>query len=102
MAAAILAKQRGMTVYSTTRSEKKTAALKKIGVDHVIIDDGKVAEKVRKLVPGGVDCAIELVGAPAIKDTLGAIKVKGTACFTGCLSDEWAIKDFAPNGENTA
>jgi NADPH:quinone reductase len=98
MAIAVLAKQRGMTVFSTTRNESKTTALKETGVDEVIIDDGKVAEKVRKLVPEGVDCALELVGAISLRDTIRAVKVKGTVCFTGILNNDWIIKDFYPNG----
>src|SRR5205085_301250 len=43
MAAAVLAKQRNMTVLSTTRSATKAAALTDVGVDHVLIDDGNVA-----------------------------------------------------------
>src|SRR5262249_43695774 len=38
MATAVLAKRRGMTVLSTTRSQGKTSALEKAGVDHVLID----------------------------------------------------------------
>ncbi|KAL7008318.1 hypothetical protein EMMF5_002047 [Cystobasidiomycetes sp. EMM_F5] len=96
MCAAVLAKQRRMTVLSTTRNARKSDSLKKIGVDHVIIDDGAVSEKVRDIQPDGVDCAIELVGATALRDTLRAIKVKGTACFTGMLNDDWTIKDMYP------
>src|SRR5438445_4414918 len=47
MAAAVLAKQRNMTVLSTTRSANKTAALTEIGADYVLIDDGNVARQVR-------------------------------------------------------
>lgn len=100
MATALLAKQRGMTVFSTTRSQNKIQILKeKVGVDHVIIDDGKdVASKVREIASRGVDCALELVGADTLKDTLKAVKVKGTVCFTGMLSNSWIIKDFYPMG----
>src|SRR6059058_1875875 len=51
MAAAVLAKQRNMTVLSTTRRANKTAALTDLGVDHVLIDDGNVAEQVHDIVP---------------------------------------------------
>jgi NADPH:quinone reductase-like Zn-dependent oxidoreductase len=99
MATAVLAKQRGMTVFATTRSAGKTDALKKVGVDHVIIDDGKdVATKVREISEGGVDCALELVGANTLKDTLRAVKTKGVCCFTGMLSNVWTIPDFYPMG----
>ena len=51
MATAVLAKQLGMTVLSTTRSPGKSALLADIGVDHVLIDAGEVAGKVRDILP---------------------------------------------------
>src|SRR5437764_1375996 len=70
MAAAVLAKQRNMTVLSTTRSAGKTTALTNVGVDHVLIDDGNVARQAREILPDGVDSALELVGTPTLPDTL--------------------------------
>lgn len=72
LAAALLGKQRGMTVLSTTRSPAKLAALYRLGVDHAILDDGKVAEKVRQIYPYGVNNAIELIGATTLSDTLAS------------------------------
>ncbi|MGH1347818.1 MAG: zinc-binding dehydrogenase [Nannocystales bacterium] len=60
---AVLAKRRGATVLSTTRRPDRAAALCRIGVDHVLIDDGNVTDAVREIVAEGVDGAIELVGA---------------------------------------
>ncbi|MDO5094892.1 MAG: zinc-binding dehydrogenase [Propionibacteriaceae bacterium] len=96
LALAVVAKQRGITVFSTTRSPAKQDALRKLGVDHVIIDDGEVARAVREILPSGVTGAVELVGAPTLPDTLRATAVHGTVCFTGMLSDQWAIPDFYP------
>lgn len=96
MATAVLAKQREMTVLSTTRSPRKFAALTELGVDHVLIDDGKVAEQVRRILPDGADAALELIGTPTLPDTLRAIRVHGVVCFTGMLSNEWTVKDFYP------
>lgn len=98
MAAAVLGKRLGMTVLSTTRNPDKRDALSRIGVDHVLVDDGEVAGKVRELLPDGVDGAIELVGTPTLPDTLRAVRVHGTVCFTGMLSNEWIVKDFYPIG----
>jgi NADPH:quinone reductase len=98
MAAAILAKQRGLTVFSTTRSPYKTAALTGIGVDHVLVDDGNVAAQVRAITPEGVDAALELVGTPTLPDTLRALRLHGVVCFTGMLSNQWTVKDFYPIG----
>jgi NADPH2:quinone reductase len=96
MAAAVLAKDKGLTVLSTTRRPERAGALEAIGVDHAIVDLGDVATAVRAIVPGGVDAAIELVGTPTLPDTLKATKVHGTVCFTGMLSNEWTVPDFYP------
>jgi NADPH2:quinone reductase len=96
MATAVLAKQRGMTVLSTTRNSGKTSALTDLGVDHVLIDDGEVATEVHAIVPDGVDTALELIGTPTLRDTLHATRFHGVVCFTGMLSNEWIVKDFYP------
>ena len=96
MAAAVLAKQRGLTVLSTTRRPERAAELAAIGVDHPIVDDGAIAAAVRDIVPGGVDAALELVGTPTLPDTLRATRVHGVVCFTGMLSNEWTVPDFYP------
>jgi NADPH:quinone reductase-like Zn-dependent oxidoreductase len=98
MATAVLAKQLGMTVLATTRSRGKAGALTAVGVDHVLIDDGDVADRVRALVPDGVDAALELVGTPTLPDTLRSTRVHGVVCFTGMLSNEWTVRDFYPIG----
>jgi NADPH2:quinone reductase len=96
MAAAILAKARGLTVLSTTRQPDRVAALKAIGVDHVLVDDGDVAAQARAIVPDGVEAAIELVGTNTLPDTLRATAVHGVVCFTGMLSNQWTVADFYP------
>ena len=96
MATAVLAKRREMTVLSTTRNPSKAPALEAIGVDHVIIDDGEIAPRVRAILPDGVDTALELVGTPTLPDTLRSTRVQGVVCFTGLLSNEWTVKDFDP------
>ena len=96
MAATVLAKLWDITVLSTTRNEMKAGALRALGVDHVVVDKGHVAKEVSDIVPGGVDAALELVGAPTLRDTLRATRSGGVVCFTGMLSNEWVIKDFYP------
>ena len=96
MATAILAKDRGLTVVSTTRQPDRVAALQAIGVDHVLLDDGDVAAQARAIVPDGVQAAIELVGTNTLPDTLRATAVHGVVCFTGMLSNQWTVADFYP------
>lgn len=97
LAAAALARWRGATVLSTTRRPDRLALLKEHGVDHPVLDTGEVASVVRELYPNGVDAALDLVGAPTLRDTLRAVRVHGTGCFGGSLSNQWTVPDFSPN-----
>ena len=96
MATAVLAKRLGMTVLSTTRNPDRADALRSVGVDHPLVDDGHIAAQVRDIVPDGVDTALELVGTPTLPDTLRATRVHGVVCFTGMLSNQWTVPDFYP------
>jgi NADPH:quinone reductase-like Zn-dependent oxidoreductase len=98
MAAAVLAKDRGLTVLSTTRRSDRAPVLEAIGVDHVVIDDGEIAAQVRTIVPAGVHAALELVGVGTLPDTLRATALHGVVCFTGMLSNEWIVERFYPIG----
>lgn len=96
LAVAVLAKQQGMTVLSTTRREQARAQLEALGVDHVLIDRGDLADRVHEIVPDGVDGAVELVGVNTLRDTLRSVRSGGTVCFTGMLSDQWTVPEFYP------
>jgi NADPH2:quinone reductase len=98
LSAAAIAKEMGAVVVSTTRRADSIEMMRDLGVDHPIIDDGKIAGRVRALFPDGVDAALELVGGKTLRDTMSATRVHGTACFTGALSDDWTIADFSPLG----
>ena len=96
MAAAVLAKRRGALVFATTRDPAKAESLRAVGVDHVIVDDGEVAAQVHRILPDGVDAALELVGTPTLPDTLRSTRGHGVVCFTGMLSNQWTVRDFYP------
>jgi NADPH:quinone reductase len=98
LATAVLARQREMTVMSTTRDPAKAAAVTAAGAHHVLIDDGDVARQVREIRPEGADSALELVGTPTLPDTLRSVRVHGVVCFTGMLSNQWIVRDFYPIG----
>jgi NADPH:quinone reductase len=59
--------------------------LRSIGADHVLIDDGKIAGRVRDILPDGVDTALELVGTPTLPDTLAATTVHGVVLHRDAL-----------------
>ncbi|MBW0114420.1 zinc-binding alcohol dehydrogenase family protein [Pseudonocardia abyssalis] len=96
LAAAVLAKRRGLAVLATTRDLGRADVLHRAGVDHAVLDDGAVAARVRAIVPDGVDVALELVGTPTLPDTLAATRVHGVVCFAGMLSNRWTVPDFYP------
>ncbi|WP_086558610.1 alcohol dehydrogenase catalytic domain-containing protein [Streptomyces africanus] len=96
LSAATMAKEIGATVISTTRNSDRGDELRAMGVDHPVVDDGRIADKVRDLVPQGVDAALELVGCTALPDTFGCVRVHGTVCFTGALAGGWSIPYFTP------
>ena len=98
LTAAILARRRGLTVLATTRSDAKAGALRAAGADHVVVDDGAIAPRVREIVPGGVDATLELIGTPTLRDSLEATRMHGVVCAAGYLSNEWIVPDFYPSG----
>ncbi len=91
-----VARNAGLTVIATTRNPKKEDMLRDNGAAHVVIDNGRICETVRAHFPRGVDKALELVGAPTLRDTLQCVRPGGTACMTGMLSESWSIPEFAP------
>jgi NADPH2:quinone reductase len=95
-AVAALARDLGATVLATTRQRNRLDLLANNGVHHALVDDGHVAAQVREIYPDGIDAGLELVGTTTLPDTLAAMKVHGTVCFVGMLSNEWIVKDFYP------
>ncbi|KAK4692098.1 hypothetical protein P7C71_g5038, partial [Lecanoromycetidae sp. Uapishka_2] len=98
LAAAAIAKNHGATVAGTTRKAGREGLLKGSGCDHVIIDNGKIAEEVRKIWPDGADKVLELVGTTSLLDSLASVSRGGICCMTGMVSGAWAIKDFEVMG----
>ncbi len=91
-----IAENMGLNVVATTRNELKKKMLLNHGASNVLIDDGKLEEKVREIFPNGVDKVLELVGAITLKDSLKCVNPGGTVCMTGMLSETWSITDFSP------
>jgi len=99
MAAITIAKDLGVRVVATTRQEAKRAALEANGADHVVIDDGSVAHRVRAIVRGGVDALFELVGPTAMRESLEAVRDGGRACIAGFLEGDWDTAGVAEEAE---
>ncbi len=98
LAAAVLAKQQGLTVCATTRKPEREAMLLENGADHVFIETGSIAEDVRKVFPGGVNKVLELVGTSTLTDSLRATAIHGAVCMTGMVGNSWEFEKFSPMG----
>jgi NADPH2:quinone reductase len=84
--------------FGLNRSELHTRLGLAEGVTFPRVPGIEATGQVRKIVPEGVHAALELVGTPTLPDTLAAVRVHGTVCFTGMLSDQWNVRDFYPIG----
>ena len=96
LAAAVLAKDRGLTVLATTRREERFDVLRGAGVDHPLVDDGEIAGAVWKLVPGGVDKALELVGTTRCATPCSRPACGARCASRACVSNVWTVPDFYP------
>jgi NADPH:quinone reductase-like Zn-dependent oxidoreductase len=91
-----LAREAGLFVIATTRSESKRALLLENGADEVLIDNGSLAEILEKRFQFKFDKVLELVGTSTLRDSLQCTLPGGSVCMTGMLSEQWSIADFAP------
>jgi NADPH2:quinone reductase len=96
MAAISLAKDMGVRVIATTRNKDKVESLRQNGADEVIIDTGQIAADVKRLIPGGVNSVLELIGTATLLDSLQAAALRGTVCNTGILGNSWILERFEP------
>ena len=96
LAAAVLAKKDGATVAATTRRPEREAMLRENGADRVFVDDGELADVVRRVFDGGVDRVLELVGTTTLLDSLKAAARHGVVCMTGMVGSKWDFERFAP------
>jgi NADPH:quinone reductase len=93
MAALNLARDVGVLVIATTRNPAKAEALRAVGADQVVIDSGTLKEVLR-LVPGGVQALLEMIGAATLRDSLLTMAPKGVLCYMGFLGEQASIDQF--------
>ena len=96
LAAAAITKSHGAEVSSTTRNPGRIELLRSAGDDEVIIDDGRIAEKINASAKSGVDKALELVGTTSLADSLQCARQHGIVCMTGMVGDKWWFDHFSP------
>jgi NADPH:quinone reductase-like Zn-dependent oxidoreductase len=96
LTAIAIAHQLGATVIATTRNATRADLLRRVGADHVVIDDDTLSDAVRAIAADGLDAVLEFVSAAALPDMLDLTRSGGTVCFVGALSGEWTVPDFSP------
>jgi NADPH:quinone reductase len=95
-AAVNIAVDHGATVIATTRSRDRESLLREIGAHEVLIDDGEIAQQVRRGHPDGVDAVLDLVGNVVLRDSLQSVRSKGRVCQIGFLGGLEPVPDFNP------
>ena len=92
LAAAAIASNHGIEVTSTSRKASGEALLKEYGATEVLIDDGKLAEK----VAGKFDKCLELIGVTTMEDSMNCLRQGGICCITGIVGGTWTVSDWNP------
>ncbi len=96
MAAIALATNLGCNVAATTRNAAKSDALRSAGAAHVIIDTGQIAPELKRVLSGGANGVLELIGTGTLLDSLQCAARKGVVCFAGMLGGQWSLEHFEP------
>jgi NADPH:quinone reductase-like Zn-dependent oxidoreductase len=84
-AAINIARQEGVTLLTSTRSENKVALLTELGATRVLIENGKLSEAVRAFYPEGIDGVLDIIGNSTLLDSLRMAKTGGRVCVAGFL-----------------
>lgn len=98
LAAVAYGKALGVHVVATTRSLQNVARLREVGADEVIVDDGEIAERIRRSFPEGIDAVLEIVGASVVRDSIKAsqaIRCCGDDRLAGWAAGAGAVQSGA-------
>jgi NADPH:quinone reductase-like Zn-dependent oxidoreductase len=96
LAAAAIAKSHCAFVAATTRKADRQELLRSNGADEVFVDNGSIAEEVRKRHPTGFSKVLELVGITTLEDSLRCSRQNGIVCMTGIAGGKWTFDSFNP------
>jgi len=81
-----IAKYLGATVFATGSSPERLDLMKAIGADHVFHRDDDVASEIRKIVPAGIDLAIDFVGPATFQTSFDLLKKGGQMILCGIIT----------------
>ena len=98
LAAAAIAKSLCAHVAVSTRKPEREAMLKANGANEVFMDDGSIAEEVKRRHPQKFSKILELVGVTTLADSMQCAQENGIVCNAGIVGGKWVIENFYPNG----
>ena len=84
-AALNIARHAGAHIIATTRNASRTPLLKTMGADEILLESAELSMEVRHQFPGGLDAALDIVGATTVLDSLVSLRRGGRACLVGFL-----------------
>jgi len=90
-AAINIAREEGVTVLTSTRSESKVALLTEFGASRVLLENGKLSEAVRASYPDGIDGVLDIIGNSTLIDSLHMARKGGRVCVAGFLGSSEPI-----------
>lgn len=96
LTAAAIACHQGVIVSATSRKPERAELLRRNGAEQVFIDDGAIADEVRKTYSEGVNKVLELVGTTTLRDSLKCAAPQGIVCMTGIVGNRWSFDKFSP------
>ncbi|HEY8335004.1 MAG TPA: zinc-binding alcohol dehydrogenase family protein [Tardiphaga sp.] len=96
LAAAAIARAHGAEVAGTSRHIEGERLIRKNGADRFFLDDGTIAERVKRDWDGGADKVLELIGTSTLADSIAATREPGIVCMAGMVGDQWSFQNFAP------
>ena len=91
LAAAAIAKNHGAFVAATTRKPEREQLLRDNGADQVFIDNGTIADQVKKTE--GFNKVLEMIGVTTLRDSLEAVGEDVSVCMVGSVCNKWAFED---------
>jgi NADPH:quinone reductase-like Zn-dependent oxidoreductase len=95
LAAAVIAKSTGARVAATTRRPERADLLKRNGADEVFIDNGTIADEVKKRHPAKFSKVLEFIGGvPGFKDTMQCVRDQGIVCMAGSMVEQVRVSSY--------
>lgn len=95
-AAVNIARVAGANVFATVRNPDGIERVKAIGADCGLLESHDLSQDVRKLVPGGLDAVLDIVGTSTVLDSLRALKRGGRVCLAGFLGGSVPLEKLDP------